>query len=533
MRERKRDEMNTSDLESYQNIVVKDLNETTKKPNTQTNVNTQVCQVCGVLLKIDANIVNMNEHTYRQLSGTYAGKDTYKDEFDSTLPLVDADMELSVTALNITSNRIEQSSHTNGDEDVVEEEDEVYLSSSNMKTFEPLYRKSIAPYLFPASTVNFAIAESTSNNHSSSNNNDLMPGWSARINQTSALFDMMSSNTNIDHPLCEECADQLVNQLDTQCKQVEKEYMEYQTLIARLNQQLSNENELDQLEDELKQLELEENTLVARIDSLEKEEQKLQQEKTEKTAEEMALLQQEQAYLLEYSNFKRQLMKLEEKQESLDNQLKNTKFHFKRLVSVNVLNAAFHIWHSGPFGTINFFRLGTLPDIPVEWEEINAGLGQANLLLYCLANKMKFEFKRYRLVPNGSYSYIQVIENTQDSKAGEELNMYRIKGYKYLFDWDKKFEKGMCAFLDCLKQLEAKISSLDTEFSLPYKINQHKLEDKNGSIYSIKCQLNSFEEWTKALKYMLTNLKWTLAWVTSNDSFSMPASSNSANSPNS
>lgn len=79
----------------------------------------------------------------------------------------------------------------------------------------------------------------------------------------------------------------------------------------------------------------------------------------------MSLLQQEQTYLLEYSNFKRQLIKLEEKQESLDNQLQNTKFHFNRLRTVNVLNAAFHIWHSGPFGTINFFRLGRLPGIQV------------------------------------------------------------------------------------------------------------------------------------------------------------------------
>lgn len=75
----------------------------------------------------------------------------------------------------------------------------------------------------------------------------------------------------------------------------------------------------------------------------------------------------------------------------------------------------------------------------------------------------------------------------------------------------------MTAFLDCLKQLEEKITSQDNEFSLPYKINQHKLEDKNGSSYSIKFQLNSFEEWTKALKYMLTNLKWSLAWVISNE----------------
>jgi hypothetical protein len=156
-----------------------------------------------------------------------------------------------------------------------------------------------------------------------------------------------------------------------------------------------------------------------------------------------------------------------------------------------------------------------LPGTPVEWEEINAGLGQVNLLLCCLARKVKLEFKRYRLVPYGSFSYIQVIENTGNYKAGDQLNMYRLKGYKYYFDWDSKFDQSMIAFLDCLNQFEEKIKSIDPQFSMPYKINGYKLEDKNGSSYSIRCQFNSHEEWTKALKYMLTNLKWSLAWVTS------------------
>ena len=34
-----------------------------------------------------------------------------------------------------------------------------------------------------------------------------------------------------------------------------------------------------------------------------------------------------------------------------------------------------------------------------------------------------------------------------------------------------------------------------------------------GGAYSIKIILNSEEQWTKALKFMLTNLKWGLASV--------------------
>lgn len=54
------------------------------------------------------------------------------------------------------------------------------------------------------------------------------------------------------------------------------------------------------------------------------------------------------------------------------------------------------LWHrhSGQFGTINNFRLGRLPSVPVEWNEINAAWGQTVLLLHALANKMGLTFQR-------------------------------------------------------------------------------------------------------------------------------------------
>ncbi len=54
-------------------------------------------------------------------------------------------------------------------------------------------------------------------------------------------------------------------------------------------------------------------------------------------------------------------------------------------------------------------------------------------------------------------------------------------------------------------------------FFLRMDVEKGKIEDTGGSggSYSIKTQFNSEEQWTKALKFMLTNLKWGLAWVTS------------------
>ena len=40
--------------------------------------------------------------------------------------------------------------------------------------------------------------------------------------------------------------------------------------------------------------------------------------------------------------------------------------HLELLKRTNVLNDAFFIWHDGEFGTINNFRLGRLPKIPVN-----------------------------------------------------------------------------------------------------------------------------------------------------------------------
>ncbi|XP_057999166.1 beclin-1-like protein [Hevea brasiliensis] len=66
--------------------------------------------------------------------------------------------------------------------------------------------------------------------------------------------------------------------------------------------------------------------------------------------------------------------------------------HLELLKQTNVLNDAFPIHHDGEFGTINNFRLGRLPKILVEWDEINAAWGQACLLLHTMCQYFKQKF---------------------------------------------------------------------------------------------------------------------------------------------
>jgi hypothetical protein len=373
--------MDKSDLDSFQNITVTGthVNSATISPvTTQTlNLNTplnnannysnqpsqggyqsdsgkqnpnathKTCQICGLLLKLDSNIRDMNENTYRQLSNPFSSG--LRDDLDTTISgNIDTDMEISLSAL------VGNSGLTSGiDKSLVTNLDELEITSGGKLIYDPLYRKSIAPphLYYPQTSI---IADG----HMGNTQSELMEGWSARINAISALFDIMSSNTPIDHPLCEECADQLVNQLDEQCKHVEKEHSDYTALIARLNQQITNESEITKLEKDLRALDVEERELLARLELSENLESELIKRKEELANEESMLVQQEQNCLLEYSNFKRQLIKLEERQESLDNQLRNAKFHFNRLRTVNVLNATFHIWHSGKILNL-FFSIFT------------------------------------------------------------------------------------------------------------------------------------------------------------------------------
>ncbi|KAF7204356.1 beclin-1 isoform X1 [Nothobranchius furzeri] len=337
-----------------------------------------------------------------------------------------------------------------------------------------------------------------------------MENLSRRLKVTSDLFDIMSGQTDVDHPLCEECTDTLLDHLDTQLNITENECQNYKQCLELLSSLQVEEEET--LLKELQQLNEEEDTLVKELEAVEEQRAAVAQDLSQTRTQSQQLDKEELQYQKEYSEFKRQQLELDDELKSVDNQMRYCQIQLDRLKKTNVFNATFHIWHSGQFGTINNFRLGRLPSVPVEWNEINAAWGQTVLLLHALANKMGLRFQRYRLVPYGNHSYLESL--TDKSK---ELPLYCSGGLRFF--WDNKFDHAMVAFLDCVQQFKEEVEKGDTGFCLPYRmdVEKGKIEDTGGSggSYSIKTQFNSEEQWTKALKFMLTNLKWGLAWVTS------------------
>ncbi|XP_051968399.1 beclin-1 [Xyrauchen texanus] len=337
-----------------------------------------------------------------------------------------------------------------------------------------------------------------------------MENLSRRLKVTSDLFDIISGQTDVDHPLCEECTDTLLDHLDTQLNVTENECQNYKNCLELLSQ-LPEEEEVSLL-NELHQLKQEEESLIQELESIEVQREAVAKDLAEGRSHSQQLDTEELQYQKEYCEFKRQQLELDDDIKSVDNQMRYCQIQLDRLKKTNVFNATFHIWHSGQFGTINNFRLGRLPSVPVEWNEINAAWGQTVLLLHALANKMGLRFQRYRLVPYGNHSYLESL--TDKSK---EMPLYCSGGLRFF--WDNKFDHAMVAFLDCVQQFKEEVEKGDTGFCLPYRmdVDKGKIEDTGGSggSYSIKTQFNSEEQWTKALKFMLTNLKWGLAWVSS------------------
>lgn len=266
--------------------------------------------------------------------------------------------------------------------------------------------------------------------------------------------------------------------MDHQLKLAETEWNDYNNYLKKLELTDDVPN-LDQLENELADLSNEEDRLLKELSSIKREEDAVKAAIKVQEEEKYRLESEEEKYWREYTKHRRDLMATEDEFRSVECQLAYAQSQLDKLKKTNVFNVTFHIWHSGHFGTINNFRLGRLPSAPVEWSEINAAWGQTALLLTALARKMNLTFKRYKLVPYGNHSYIEVLGE------GKELPLFGSGGFRFF--WDSKIDAAMVAFLDCLQQFKEEVEKGNSGFCLPYKMSKGKIEDPaTGNSYSIK-----------------------------------------------
>lgn len=302
---------------------------------------------------------------------------------------------------------------------------------------------------------------------------------SQNVRMKAELFDNLTSISDINHPVCTDCSDFLLEMMDQQLKVAESEWNDYNNYLKKLE---INEDipDVNGLEKELENLMAEEKKLLFDLETLKKEEESIKDTIKFQEDEKRRLKCEDEKYWREYTKHRRELIAAEDEYRSLECQLNYSKSQLEKLKTTNIFNVTFHIWHSGHFGTINNFRLGRLPSSPVDWSEINAAWGQTCLLLCALARKIDLTFKRYKLVPYGNHSYIEVLGENK-----KELPLYGSGGFRFF--WDTKFDAGMVAFLDCLQQFKEEIEKGDSGFYLPYRMDKGKIEDNpSGNSYSVK-----------------------------------------------
>ena len=251
------------------------------------------------------------------------------------------------------------------------------------------------------------------------------------------------------------------------------------------------------------------------------------------------------------------------------------------LRTLDVTNDCFHIWHRGPFGTINGLRLGTdispasssvgsgvggqsstghlsssdggggafdlssmvagaaasffsepnassaasgnntgtgstFDSFKVPWSETNAALGQVVLLLSVLQAKPNsgIVFKSHELIPMGACSKIGVRHT--DGRATTEYGLF-YSDDSFSFFGKRNFNTALNGLCHCLKDVINVASRRDRTITLPHEviIPSGRGEITIGGL-PITFDGNNGESWSKAMKYLLTDLKWLVAFTTKN-----------------
>ena len=394
--------------------------------------------------------------------------------------------------------------------------------------------------------------------------NDPKQTLSHQIESTTRLFEILSSRSDIDHPICTECTDDLLLQLQNRLNASTKERDAYITFLKTLNNTIPSSSEVSKAQASLASSKAAESKAFSELLALEKEKAALDDEVATLEAESLALDEEEQAFWRSRNAFAQKLSSFQEERDALNAAYDHDAQQLERLELTNVYNDTFCIYHDGPFATINGLRLGRLqPPLFVDWPEINAAWGTAALLLATVAEKLGFTFRGYRIKPMGSTSKIERVDqgssgsrqsssgratadSASNSKTHQEPQQPKITTLDLFSSGDlplgrmlvhRRLDAGMVAFLECLRQLcdfveqssnriahnsnpasaadraspanDAKAAKL----KVPYSITKDKIgdPDKPDMIASIKLGVSGDEAWTRACKYTLTCCKFLLA----------------------
>lgn len=118
-----------------------------------------------------------------------------------------------------------------------------------------------------------------------------------RLRTTGKLFDLMSAKSDVDHPLCQECADMLLDALAKQLRDVSRERDCYIDFLRTVNSNIASDAEMEALENDIKLIQEDESTSVQALRDIEEQQKRVREEIALLELESLELDKEEERYI--------------------------------------------------------------------------------------------------------------------------------------------------------------------------------------------------------------------------------------------
>lgn len=497
------------------------------------------CQKCRTSLKLDQSLQDLNPAAFDLLVGS-TGKSLPDSPSRLSYPQQRKDLYGSVTSTPqspISKRSIPAPRH--GSAEATQEGREP-RGAPDMSFIEITQSQIVPPQPAPGKSSK----PKDSTDEQASKDGDQNLSHDTEVSQR--LFSILSSRSDIDHPVCTECTSMLLSSMNARLTASTKERDAYVGFLKSLQSSSSgipSSSDVTAAEKALTETLEKEQAAFEELESLEAEKRGLESEIADLEEQSQALEADERVFWAQRNALDDEMHELSTNLTSLQQKVQHDQQQLLALQRTNVYNDTFCIGHDGYFGTINGLRLGRLPGQSVEWSEINAAWGQTVLLLATVAERLGYTFQGYRLRPMGSTSRIEKIEwpqrstetpahhtTAQPSNATPKITPLDLFSSGDIplgrVFFHRRFDAGMVAFLECLKQLSTFVENGPlipgiasprtprTARVLPYRISGDKIGDAQNSVsIRLGAGFQQDESWTKACKYALTCCKFLLAHV--------------------
>ncbi|KAL3958750.1 hypothetical protein ACCO45_006912 [Purpureocillium lilacinum] len=349
------------------------------------------------------------------------------------------------------------------------------------------------------------------------------PPKSDEMDRINRLFEILSARSDIDHPVCVDCTELLVEGFQRKLDAASKERDAYVRYLSQVQSEQPSSEDIKSRQEALKKAEKDKAGALEELKKLEKEKEALDEELVALEEESRQLDKDEEAFWRERNAFATTMADFQAERDSVNAKYSNDSQLLDKLQRSNVYNDTFCISHDGSFATINGLRLGRLSNKPVDWPEINAAWGHALLLLVTVADKLEYKFQGYDPQPMGSTSKIVRYDASSPSSSRLGSRAMQPPPKKHVLElyssgdmplgltfMHRKFDNAMVAFLELVRQLglhvQRKTEPTGNMLTLPYRIEGDKIGD-----VSIKLGIAQDDGWTKACKLTLTCCKFLLA----------------------